>query len=654
MKIMRWFFVLAVLAVVALVLFYSRQIYGFKYEPEYYENYYYNSQWNVPNSTRGISDGDLFKFVGYRLAEGESPFDINYEVPPLGKYLYGLGEKYTGNPYWVSTAFYLGSLVVFYFLARDLFKREQVAWLSLFLFASTPFVATQVRDVMLDLPLMFMFLVHTFTFVRYLKKGKLVDLGLTGVFLGLASGTKLGIYAPLAILLETAFVLRTKKWPHLVVLPVTTAVGYVTAYCMYFIKHQNPIPWLRLHKKIYTFYSGSLGDIDYWNQLRTIFLNSYQGWWQPDKMIQVSDWSIVFPLGVIAIMIVLFFAIKKKEWEWVYVSCLTIVFLVMNNLVPFWPRYLMPAIPMFVLLLGYVFRKKGIILFLIAMLNLPVLVKVMSFEDLPGHTQAVGRFISTRAYRELYRSISTENRVKIAEPVFIETLEEFYDQLGTRDVQIELGEVKRKGDMAEMEYVSRYETRYGWVTREDVFLYEKVNGQWKLNWDWDYVWPGYGVDSELIIKEGSMPLLGLKDENEGVVARRGKGWEVYMIPRLMYNWNQNLDTLAYLTGEGSMVADERIKRTIPDDFPRYVGYFDPDRGEEGVALANSTAGIILREVDYLVSADGSSIGGRARVVNGIRPELFYVSAEIMVVNGEKEEMIIFSGVSEERDVVLAI
>ncbi len=102
-----------ILIFIFLTLYFSRQIFSYKYDPEYYENYYYHSQWNIPNSVRGIGDGDLYKFVGYKLASGENPFNINYEVPPFAKLLYGISEKYFANPYIVSLFFYFCSFFCF-------------------------------------------------------------------------------------------------------------------------------------------------------------------------------------------------------------------------------------------------------------------------------------------------------------------------------------------------------------------------------------------------------------------------------------------------------------------------------------------------------------------------------------------------------------
>lgn len=46
--------------------------------------------------------------------------------------------------------------------------------------------------------------------------------------------------------------------------------------------------------------------------------------------------------------------------------------------------------------------------------------------------QVTARFISTRAYRELYRGINQQQRKNLAEQDFIDTHEAFLEQLGTR------------------------------------------------------------------------------------------------------------------------------------------------------------------------------------------------------------------------------
>lgn len=151
---------LAIITAIVFIFFNSRQIFFQKYEPEYFENWYYHSQWNYPQSSRGMSDGPLYQFVGYRLTQGENPFNINFEMPPFGKYLYGLAAKYIGNAYCTTVLIYLSSLLAFFLLSLELFKNNKIILSTFLLFVTTPFVATQLRETMLDLPLMFFYLVH--------------------------------------------------------------------------------------------------------------------------------------------------------------------------------------------------------------------------------------------------------------------------------------------------------------------------------------------------------------------------------------------------------------------------------------------------------------------------------------------------------------
>jgi uncharacterized membrane protein len=60
-------------------------------------------------------------------------------------------------------------------------------------------------------------------------------------------------------------------------------------------------------------------------------MNSYQGWWDIGK-ITLGDWSPLLPIGVLATVIVLILALKKKEKMWIYISGVTLIFLIVTKL----------------------------------------------------------------------------------------------------------------------------------------------------------------------------------------------------------------------------------------------------------------------------------------------------------------------------------
>jgi hypothetical protein len=74
-KLIHWVILVGLILTVS---YFNRWIFSFKFEPEYWENYYYTSQWNVPNSKRQISDEGVYRYIGYRLVNGENPFNVDY------------------------------------------------------------------------------------------------------------------------------------------------------------------------------------------------------------------------------------------------------------------------------------------------------------------------------------------------------------------------------------------------------------------------------------------------------------------------------------------------------------------------------------------------------------------------------------------------
>lgn len=575
MKKIDLFLILFIISVVASVLYFSRQIFFYRYEPEYYENYYYNSQWNVPQSTRGISDGELYKFVGYRLAQGENPFNINYEAPPFAKYLYGLSEMFFGNPYWVSIGFYLLGAVGIYFLSLELFGNFRSALLGVLLFVTTPFMATQIKETMLDLPLTSLFLMNSLFFVRYLKKLKTSDLIISGIFLGLATGTKIGIYTPFLLILGLLVsIIASKKLYSPLIYLISSVSGYVVSFYCYFSRHPNPLPWLRLHQKPLDFYlQSSGGNVDYLNQWRGIFMNSYQGFWEGAKGTGLGDWSLVLPLGVMISLLIFWYAIKKKSLSWVYLTLFSFVILAVNTLVPFWARYLMPAVPLFLLFTLFFFRRFIFLIIILSALNLNILYPTLTRSDLQGHTKAVERFINTRAYRELYRSIDNETRKKYPEVKFQKILENFYSLLKVRRINSTIDDNK-------MTVV--YETNSGKLSHIQEITSKIEHNQWKTIWNWDYLWPGFNPDDKL--------------EVEKILPTRitGKRMAVYVIPRLMYDWGKYSSALTSLTRLGNQAVDAKVRETIPDDFPRFVGFLDPGVDPDTINK-NLLPGIELRE-----------------------------------------------------------
>ncbi|MEJ2347670.1 MAG: glycosyltransferase family 39 protein [Patescibacteria group bacterium] len=631
MSLIKKLLLFSIFITIAVILYFSREIFFYQYEPEYQENLYYHSQWNIPNSTRGISDGELYKFVGYAIIKkGENPFDINYEVPPFGKSLYGLAELSIGNPYWVSISLYIFSIIVVYKLLMLLTKKQNLSLCGTLLFASTPYVATQVKETMLDLPLMFFYLLQTYFFIKFISKKNIKDLIFSGIFLGLASATKLGVYTPLISLIGIVFVyLITKDKFKTLFYPISVVSGYVLGYFSYFIRHPNPIPWMRLHQKIIDFYlGGGMGKFDNFAQWKGVLTAS------------LGDWSPMLAIGLLLTFYVLIKLPEKNKKQWMYLSLLSLAFLLVNSFIPFFSRYLMPVIPIFVLLITFAFKKAKYIIILLVLLNIPFISTSLAINNPAGHAEPLARYISTRAYRELYRSIRDTDRENIEEQFFIDTYEKFLNDLGTRFIDVEFEELNVERNSAAYKYKITYDTRYGDFVHEPTFLFEKKNDQWKLVWDWKYLWEGFEPGTSILVREKQIPLYIVEGQG-GILATRAPGKEVYIIPRVMLDWAWHLGKLSELTGESTLTIDERVKRSIPDHYPRFIGYLDPRLDYQDVKDSN-VPGVTFKDVNYIKISDGK-LGTEGEIKDFYKflaedNELLDVQADIFLLD-EKGQII---------------
>lgn len=641
---------------VALVLFLSRQIFYFKYDAEYYEDRYYHSQWNIPDSIRSISDGELYKFVGYRLVEGENPFNINYEVPPFAKYLYGASSYVFGNPYLLSISLYLGSIMLVYLLSKELFAKNRDVLLGTLLYTATPFIATQVKETMLDLPLTFFYLLHALFFIRYLKNKRMIDLLVAGFGLGLASGVKLGVYTPLAVLFAESALVYLKKYKSAVIYPFVVVGGYLGSYFMYFIKHPNPIPWLRLHEKTIDFYTNGDISTSFFNQWRLIFLNQYEGWWNPGQITNINDWSLLLPVGTIAFAVTLYKAIKKRDVVWFYISGLVASVLIVNTIIPIYPRYLMPAIPFFAVLVVKFFKKLPIVILLMALLGIPTIYRVLYSHDPQGDISTTAHFMNIRAYKELYKMSYPESLDQVSMDKFIDLNEKFFDGISTRKIEVIPGNYNIDNDVLTVNYNIVYHTQYGTVSHNPDFEFKRFQNKWQLMWDWDYLWNGYGDGVELVVNEGQIPLEKVIDQNGKTQAIRGNWKAVYIIPRVMNPWNEFLDNLKTITLESRSEINSRIRSVVPDHFPRFVGYLDPRLSlEKGDETVRKIPGATLRDVSFLVPLATANTDLLTPFIEKLlvdKPNLFVQKAQVYLMSPDgTKHPIEFANSGDEDEVI---
>ena len=417
-KSIKW---LILIGLILTVSYFNRWIFAFKFEPEYWENYYYTSQWNIPNSERVISDDGLYKYIGYRLVTGENTFNVNYWIPPMGKYWYGVGARYLQNPYLISFLFYLLSILVFGLLSKLIFKKDNTRWLAIYLWTINPLVVEQIWQTMLDLPMTLFFLTHIYFLFKFGKEKTTKNLILAAIFLGLTAGTKPAYFIPMIGLIDWWWILtiqKANKVKTLFLYLFFVFGGYVLSYTCYFVVHPNPIPWIRLHEKVIDFQiiNSKGGNHDVLNIFRTIFLGKFKGFWVGGKEMVVKSWSLVLPIGTILLMrnILYFKKTIKQNPQIIYLSLIGIGYLLMCLKIEFWPRYLVFILPVLILLIVNYFATKPLVLILFLISYLPWL----NYNFFPNPKDVVEEWnqnINNKHYRDAYRLLDNNSQQNIEE-----------------------------------------------------------------------------------------------------------------------------------------------------------------------------------------------------------------------------------------------
>lgn len=402
---------LCLVLILANIYFY-RWTLTYKFNPQYWENYYYESQWNIPNSQRQIGDDGVYRYIGYRLVNGENPFNVDYWVPPFGKYLYGISAKYFNNPYLTSIFEYIVLSFVFYKLAKEFLDGPKL-YFALILFHLNPFLIGEIGTTMLDLPLTLCLTTSLWFFIRYTKTKSNIFIQASFFMIGLAICTK-PPYFVFSYIFTYLIYLLSKHQPGQIILfiPIITA-GYIAGYFpTYFIYHPNPIPFIRLHQKIFDFQKNNLGSHNWQSIITYLLYGRFLGYWVNAKPIYPSDFSLVFPFGILSSIIQTFRGIRKAP-PTSLLGVISTIYLIQLFFVDFWPRYLLPLIPIFTILISQHISAKPISLITAMIIFTSVSWAYFHTIVYPPQQKFIDQFNSyknSNRYKDMYELLDKKSR----------------------------------------------------------------------------------------------------------------------------------------------------------------------------------------------------------------------------------------------------
>lgn len=457
----------------ALILYTNRALYFSRFDEPYWRDKYEHSQWKLPLSVRTLGDDGLYLYEGYRLIRGGDPTLLNAEVPPLGKYLIGLGILVFGNGHWYGLVVNALVLVTFFALSKSLLKNTLSALIVTTLVVLDPLITSQFPLTMLDsLQLLFLLLTFYFIFQKQFI--------LAGVAFGLFSETKFPILGP-PIALLAALTVKQKK--PIVLFFLAAATAYVLPYAHYFAIGHNFFDFLRVQKWIATFYANANLTPNVGSSITALLTGWYQNlftkaWVHAPEWSPV--WTIITPLAALS-------ALRSLRGTWLPVAGFTLFSLVFFAIIPFWTRYLVLPLPFFYLMAARLLRSLPLSIVLI-LTNLVVTLGIL----FPTPSRMLTQFSYNWRYgffHDIYEDLAKDKKAQGREE-FRKLGQQFFSQAEIEGATVEF-DTKKLSRFASPQSIPTkvtYFTRHlGSFTEEKTIQVVKENGQWKVPWEWNYL-----------------------------------------------------------------------------------------------------------------------------------------------------------------------
>lgn len=315
---------------------------------------YANSQYVMgEGSPRKIDDATLYAYAGTAYAKGEDPTTINFEHPPLAKYLFGFSYLLFGNVNVLSLVIYAGTLIAVYHLALKIFKQENWALAAVALTGTLTIFQEHASQTLLDLP-MLMALLGFFNSLFSTNKNRF---WWQGIWLGAFGSIKYGFPSLYLLLLILGFWhYREKTWRQL---PITlfTALGiYLLNYVVFFFYHPNPIEFLKFEWYRFRWWTGAR-TIPKFLIFDTLFTGTFKGWWAADVKETAASWSLLWPALFLAQLFSALFMTRQSKIVAVlffYAQALLLLYAFGSAA---YARYLLQLLPLWIILSLWLVKK---------------------------------------------------------------------------------------------------------------------------------------------------------------------------------------------------------------------------------------------------------------------------------------------------------
>ena len=241
------------------------------FDPDYFSGLYSTSQYVLGEKSKGgIGDDGLYAFAGYYYFFQQGDVSaVNFEHPPLGKYLIGLSIFLFNNEIIIGIIYFIFLLITVYKLSGLLISDKYLSLLPPILISWDPLFLDHTIRSQLDLPFSLFFVTAVYFFLLIFKNN--TGIYLSQLFWALAFSVR---FFPFLIILEIymaiiIFFVGRRFLLRFLLSSLLTPVIYLVTHTVFFIYHPSLVEFLRHKKWMLAWFTGT--PVKFGNILRNIF-----------------------------------------------------------------------------------------------------------------------------------------------------------------------------------------------------------------------------------------------------------------------------------------------------------------------------------------------------------------------------------------------
>lgn len=646
----KWFWWVVILGLCAVFVYGYRYNYLQPFDHQYARDLFDHSQWRMPITPRSIGDDLLYQVAGVDILKTGNLFDINSEMPPLGKYFYGLSILLFENAYILNLPLFGLALILYLLIAKEILHKPWQRFAALLLFLCQPLFFSQLNTTLLDLPQLVALFIHVFAVLKILKtkKAPLGYILLSGLGLGTFVSIKIGFLVAAILFLDAYLLIRAKKGWTLFPISVLIALVYLLVYLPYFFQGHSLVEFIKAQLWMLKFHTSSKITINHLLLPISFFSGWYKGWSENATWTRSEHWSLAWPLIGIFFLFQLARFVWKRSWKTpsseTYLFLLTSGILFIYFFIPFWTRYLLLVLPfMIILIIRYLPRfalvLPGILIFL-SLIQLP-LVLVTPAENTAAWIE---KLWGEGLYQDFYSYLKfDQSNTPDRQRFWLDSLR-FERQLTSsdREIEIKLSPHSRFENKIPAIINLRYQTALGPVKQTVPTELVRQQNRWFLAWRQELRFKGYRPNSRIQadLQEGQGGRLFTDDQR--VLSSYEARPYFWVIPALIGNEESLQQQLTKLTGFDRPYLEILYKINAPVHLSAPIGYLKANLNTNVLRKTKLDPGIrvtLKNTRSYNLSEFKKKIS-QIQIFENAHPELNpQTGGQLLIINGQQMRVI---------------